>query len=269
MIKGDLIKLGVKEGDTLNLKISIRSIGKVRAEDVIIDILDIIGPRGTIVAESFVNSYHISELKRNKYSSNRYTESYAGAVANQMICWPGAVRSFHPIQKFTAIGYRADELMNHGPDDYAYEPLRVMALTGGKNLRIGDRVIGVGTTHVAIGMLGLKQNIPKEGVYYWAGRRVLFRRNWAGGCAVGFNNMLPMYIGNKGKVGNANAMLTDMKDTLSLEMALIRNDPTEFMCGKCIDCRYSWAHSTGFAKKIVLPLLRTYNRWKRIINTTA
>ena len=255
----DLKNIGVKSGDTLNLKVSMRSMGNYRAEDLIRACLKVVGERGTLVAESFVESYHISMLKEHEVISGRWTPSYAGAFANAMIFYPGSVRSTHPLQKFTAVGFRAMDLtLNHTPDSYAYDVLKVMAETGGKNLSIGSKVVGVGTTHVAIGMLGLKQVIPKEGIYYDDGK--LFMRDWAGGCAEGFGNFI--HYGNRGKIGNADSLLTDMRTTLNLELGTLKADPTYFMCGKCINCRYSWEFSTGRFKKILLPLFRTYNRLK-------
>ena len=267
----DLKNIGVKSGDTLNLKVSMRSMGNFRAEDFISSCLEVVGERGTLVVESFINSYHISTLKRQRrwyhiasYThliSTRYSLSYAGALANAMITYPKAVRSTHPIQKFTAIGFRAMDLtLDHTPDSYAYDVLKVMAETGGKNLSIGSNVVGVGTTHVAIGMLGLKQVIPKTGIYYYDGEVKLFMRDWVGGCAEGFGNF--MHHGNRGKIGNADSLLTDMRETLDIELSILKVDPTYFMCGKCIDCRYSWEFSTGRFKKILLPLFRTYNRLK-------
>ena len=248
----DLIKIGIKKGDMLNIKVSLSSIGYVEggAVAVIDALLDVVGSRGTLVAESFIGGGY----------SDRYSPSYAGAVANAMITYPGSYRSTHPIQRFTAVGYRAKELMaNHTPKSYAYDVLRVMSETGGKNLRIGDKVVGVGTTHVAIGLLGLKQDFPKNSVIYSGG---VFVRDWAGGCAEGFNNFMHLYKKREGLIGKANSMLTDMGETLQIEMTVLRRDPTYFMCGKCIDCKYSWEFSTGRFKKIMLPLLRTYNRLK-------
>jgi len=167
----DLTKLGVQKGDSLNLKISLKSIGYVEGgpATVISAIHEVIGEEGTMVAESFISSHHLSELKRKVILSEEDTPSYAGAIANAMISYPGSVKSKHPIQRFTALGARAQELMGrHTPESYAYDVLKVLSETGGKNLKIGadGKVIGVGTTHVAIGMLNLKQIIPREGIHY-------------------------------------------------------------------------------------------------------
>ncbi|MEN8157830.1 MAG: AAC(3) family N-acetyltransferase [Bacteroidota bacterium] len=273
----DLKKLGVKKGDSLNLKISLKSIGFVEGgpDAVIQAILDVVGEEGTIVGESFVNSHHLSKLKKQTILSEPDTSSYAGAIANAMIKFPGAIRSTHPIHRFSAIGARAKELMdNHTPDSYAYNVLKVLAETGGKNLKIGadGKVVGVGTTHVAIGMLQLVQDYPNEGIHYKndQGETHLFVRNWAGGCEKGFSNFVPLYkknnaFINEGLVGNAETTLSDMKKTLDIELETLRVNPGYFLCDnpKCINCRYSWEFSKGKGKKLMLPAFRAYNRLKK------
>ncbi len=259
----DIKAIGVKEGDTLNLKVSLKSMDNVKANDLIKALLEVVGPKGTLVTNSFIDAIPLSVLKKKKVISHPTSPSYAGGMANAMITYPGAYRSKHPIQKFAAVGYRAKELMyNHTPDSFAYDVLRILAETGGKNLSIGPVIPGVGTPHVAIGLLGFKQVIPKTGIHYMQGHDVtLFKRNWVGGCSVGFKKFKHEPIG-RGKIAGADSSLYDMGRTLNTELAILRRDPAYFMCGKCINCRYSWEFSTGFAKKLLLPLFRTYNRLK-------
>lgn len=273
----DLKNLGVQKGDSLNLKISLKSIGKVEggANTVIEALLDVIGEEGTIVAESFIDLHHISELRKKTILSEPDTPSYAGAIANAMIKYPGVLRSTHPIQRFTAIGARAKELMdNHTPNSYAYNVLKVLAETGGKNLKVGadGKVIGVGTTHVAIGMLNLKQSIPKDGIHYKdeVGNIRLFMRDWAGGCDKGFSNFVPLYkksnsFINVDFVGAAETTLSDMGKTLDIELKTLKDHPDYFLCDnpRCMSCRYTWAFSKGKGKKIITPMFRTYNRMKQ------
>ncbi len=272
----DLKNLGLKKGDALNLKISMKSIGYVEGGPVaVIDALrEVVGEEGTLVAESFIGDHHLSDLKKKTILSEPDTPSYAGAIANAMIKYPGAIRSTHPIQRFSAVGARAEELMkNHTPESYAYNVLKVLAETGGKNLKIGadGKVIGVGTTHVAIGMLKLKQIIPKVGIHYKTaeGETRLFVRDWAGGCDKGFSNFVPLYREHnsfikEGLVGQAESTLSDMKKTLDLELETMRVNPGYFLCDdpKCFNCRYSWEFSKGKAGKIMTPLFRTYIRYK-------
>ncbi len=272
----DLKNLGVKKGDALNLKISLKSIGQVEGgPTTVIDALrEVVGEEGTLVTESFVTAHHLSDLKKKTVLSEPDSPSYAGAIANAMIKYPGAIRSTHPIQRFSAVGARAEELMNsHTPESYAYNPLKVLAETGGKNLKIGSdgKVVGVGTTHVAIGMLQLRQIIPKVGIHYLTadGETRLFVKNWSGGCHKGFSNFVPLYkekhaFIKEGLVGQAESTFSDMKKTLDIELETLKVNPGFFLCDdpKCFNCRYSWEFSKGKAGKIMTPLFRTYVRYK-------
>ena len=262
----DIRKAGIKTGDILNLKISLKSIGWVEggAETVISAFLEVIGPEGTIVTDSFVHVKPIKYLKKHIYLTDDYTPSYAGAVANAMLRHPQVRRSKHPIQKFAIIGKYADEFAdNHTNVSYAYDVLRRMAEMGAKNIRLGEpnKVVGVGTTHVAIGLLGYQQKRTKYGVHYHKtdNSSKLFLVNWAGGCVAGFNKLLPEYrkIGAflyEGKVGQADIIVSDMKKTLEWELAEGRKNPKFFFCDNsaCIDCRLSWKFSTGNLLKVML-----------------
>jgi aminoglycoside 3-N-acetyltransferase len=263
----DLRALGVRPGDLVNAKVSLKSIGYVEGgpDTLLQALLEAVGPSGTIVTDSFLDVYPLplSEENARRLSDNS-TPSYAGALANALIRHPRVVRSSHPVQKFAAVGARAEELMSaHTPTSYAYDVLRVMAEQGGQNLKIGSdqKTVGVGTTHVAIGLSRLRQKRPRAGRAYVAdgGRVVVFERDWAGACARGFNNFLPYYrpagaILSEGRVGLAEAKITDMKRTLDIELELLRKNPSLLMCDDpaCAECRLSWEFSTGSLGGVLL-----------------
>ncbi|MCK9602142.1 MAG: AAC(3) family N-acetyltransferase [Sphaerochaeta sp.] len=255
----DLTALGIRRGDTLNLKVSMASIGYiVGGPRTLIDaLLEAVGSEGTLVAESFVRVYPLPLSEENsRHISDRYSPSYAGSLANAMIHHPGSCRSTHPVQSFTAIGRLAGILtLNHTPESYAYDILRIMAQElDARNLKIGTdaRVTGVGTTHVAIGLLGLHQNRPALGTNYYdyaTGEVKTFQLNWSGGCARGFSNFIPLYYSHgavlsEGKVGQASSKITSMKKTLEIELETLTRDKTFFFCGnpRCTSCR-SWDFS--------------------------
>ena len=248
----DLTNLRVKKGDLLNVKCSLRSIGKIEggASTLIEALLDVVGHEGTIVTDSFINVYKKNVAKKMEVSYE-LSSSYAGALANEMINHKDAVRSKHPIQKFVAIGKLAEELMlNHTKDSYAYDVLKRMTGIGGKNLKIGndDKVVGVGTTHVAIGELGLRQLRPNVGRYFInENNKEFYPINWAGICPDGLIKFIPFYdeygaIISEGKVGNANSKITDMQKALNVEIAILSKDPSFFMCGNedCLSCQLTW-----------------------------
>lgn len=259
LTKNDLLNelnnLGVKKGDLLNVKASLSSIGYIEngANTLLEALIESVGEKGTIVTDSFVYSYPFPLSNKNKYKySNKDTPSYAGALANAMINHPKNKRSNHPIQKFSAIGAMADFLtQNHNHESYAYEVLKLMSTNRGKNLKIGSdiKVVGVGTTHVAIGMLELKQKREKSAVRFKDenGEVQTFRPDWSSGCGNGFNNFIPIYdkkgaIIHKGKIGNAEAKITDMKKTLDIEIEEINKNNKSLLCDKnnCIQCQLTW-----------------------------
>jgi aminoglycoside 3-N-acetyltransferase len=271
----DLRALGVRQGDLLNAKVSLKSVGYVDggADALLQALLEAVGPSGTIVTDSFVNVYPLplSEENARKISDVK-TPSYAGALANALIRHPAAHRSTHPVQKFAAIGAQAAELMSaHVPTSYAYDVLRVMSERGARNLKIGseEKTVGVGTTHVAIGLLGFRQKRERAGINYRdaSGRIVTFERDWAGACAKGLGKFLPYYgsaggILSEGRVGHAEAKLTDMQRTLNVELEMLRRDPSFFMCDDpaCVECRLSWEFSDG---NLAAVLLHTVLRRRR------
>ena len=251
----DLRDLGVKQGDILNVKCSMRSLGKVEggAAALIEALLEAVGSEGTIVTDSFIKVYKPSVAK-NKPLADDSSPSYCGVLANEMLKHPKVVRSGHPVQKFAAIGKYAEEFCkNHTDGSYAYDILRIMALKGGKNLKIGsdEQIPGVGTTHVAIGMLRLKNRRPYLGVCYMKnGQKTFFRRDWAGMCDKSFNKFLPYYEKNgdiisRGKVGHADSMLSSMYGTLKTEYDILKKDPSFLDCGDpfCIECQLNWSFS--------------------------
>ena len=282
----DLISLGVRKGELLNVKASLKSIGYVEggADTLIEALLTVVGSEGTIITDSFVSVFSLSRVISDKnLISDDSTESYAGALANAMLRHPNVVRSQHPVQKFSAIGFRAKELMyDHDHESYAYNVLKVLTESDGRNLKIGtdEKVVGVGTTHLAIGLLKYKQKRLIRGVNFKnkMGDVTVFERNWAGGCGKGFNNFIPLYeenvaIINKGKIGLADSKITDMKMTLDIEKKKLKTDPTYFMCddSDCIDCRLSWKFSNdniisfSLRNLMKLRIKLVYKAWEVLI----
>lgn len=277
-IVNDLINLGIKKGDLLNVKVSLKSIGNVEggAKTVIEALLEVVGENGGIISDSFIKAFPISKLKNKEnpdYISRPNSSSYAGAIANAMVNHPKSFRSPHPIQKFVGIGVKTKEIvLKHDINSFPYGVLLDMTKLNGKNLRIGDesKVVGVGTTHVAICLLGYKQNRRKLGVNYIdkINNNVKnFIISWAGGCDEGFNNLLSFYRNNnafisEGTVGKSQAILSDMKKTLDLELELARSNPHFFMCDNpsCYKCRLTWEHSDNNLIKTIWYNVKHFNK---------
>jgi aminoglycoside 3-N-acetyltransferase len=257
-IISDLKRIGIKKGELLHLKVSLKSIGFIDggANTILEALLDVVGEEGTLVSDAFINVYPLPlSVEDSRNIPDDKTKSYAGAFANAMINHPQMVRSKHPIQKYASIGKMAKELMlNHTQKNGGYDALEVMANLGAKNLTIGKKVVGVGTTHVAINKMGFKRKIENYGINYLNEKGVVstFKVNWHGGCGNGFPKFIPLYhenghVINDTKIGEANGLLTNMKGTLDLEMEVLSKDPSFYFCDNkgCLDCRLNWEHSTG------------------------
>jgi len=270
----DLIDLGVKKGDLLNVKASLKSIGYLEggAPTLIEALLEAVGPKGTIVTDSFVSLHPLPYLAENPHEVvDDDTHSYAGALANAMIKHPFSMRSKHPIQKFSAIGFKALELTeNHTASSYPYGVLKTMAEQGGRNLKIGTdaKVVGVGTTHVAIGLLDYEQRRLIRGVNYLDsdGMVKIYERHWVGGCGRGFNNFISDYrdenaIVSEGQIGLAPSKITDMGMTLAIELKILKAQPEYFKCDDpgCFDCRISWKSRNNSPFLFLLKNLRSLN----------
>lgn len=278
-ITRDLRKLGVQNGDILNVKISYKSIGKIEGgiSTLINALLEAVGENGTIVTDAFVKSKMYWPWKtRAGLVVDQNTPTYAGIVAQKILEHPKSKRSPHPIQKFAAIGKDADIVLQHNVGSAPYSVLHELCKRGGKNLRIGpaDKVTGVGTTHVAIDLLGYKQNMLKSAVDYVDNGNVkTFVANWPTGCKRAFNALLPMYsdaIIGRGIVGDSEAMLTDMSKTLDMEMTLGQKNPNFVMCNDptCYKCNLTWQHSTGSLWKVIIANLKKGKK-KNIENILA
>ena len=169
-IKNDLINIGIKSGDVLHLKVSMRAIGKIEggAKSFLEILLDVVGEEGTIVSDAFIDACPLPMSKEHsKIIVNDKTPSYAGVFANAMVKHPKSYRSKHPIQKFAAIGKKAKELTeNHTDKSEGYDLIKDMIALDGKNLTIGKTVVGVGTTHIAIEKKGFKRQPINLGVNY-------------------------------------------------------------------------------------------------------
>ena len=251
----DLKSLGVMKGDILNVKASLRSIGLIEggANSLIDALIECVGQEGTIITDSFIESHSKISLSFWNNVVSNLTPSYAGALANAMIKYKSSVRSKHPIQKFCLIGKHATYLANdHTSEKSAYEVLKKIAAMGGKNLKIGSdkKVIGVGTTHVAIVESKKRQLRPYLGVRFQSKDKQIksFMINWSGACSraiyelKNIYNTKPCHILSNGYVGNAPAKLTCMATTLSLEKEYLKLNSKEFLTcsNKDCSCHYTW-----------------------------
>jgi len=282
-IYNDLIDLGLKKGMYVNLKCSYSSLGNIEGGpmSLIEIILDIIEEKGLLVTDSFVRCYKIGSNKINSNKIDQYTKSYAGLIANTILEHENCKRSHHPIQKFALIGEEADYLSaEHNKNSYAYNILKIMSEEKNSfNLKIGpeNKVLGVGTTHVATGILNIEKYETRLGVYFKNefNKYELFERNWIGICKSTLIDLNSFYRNNKSinirknNVGNTIGLLTNMNETLKEELKLFRLSNNNLRCSNlyCYDCytlKNNYKPLNFFLKSIVS--LKVKNIAKLILN---
>lgn len=131
----DLRGIGLNGGETLLLHSSLRSLGWVcgGAEAVVLALLDVLGPQGTLVVSSQTSDnsdparwkappvpeewWPIIRENTPAYDPRTSRTRSMGAIAEIVRTWPGAIRSVHPQSSFVGIGPRAEALMAEHPLD--------------------------------------------------------------------------------------------------------------------------------------------------------
>ncbi len=96
----DLRLLGIKSGDLLHAKISLRSVGWIEggAGTLLDAILEVLGPEGTLVSDAFIPMYPLPLSKDNAgIIATDQSATYAGAFCRAMVEHPSMVRSQHPV----------------------------------------------------------------------------------------------------------------------------------------------------------------------------
>jgi len=128
----DLRQLGVQDGDILLTHSSLRSLGYVigGAVTVVQALLDVVGPRGTVVVPAFTSGNcdpsrwaltRKAPVPREWWPAIREhlpafdpalsPSEEVGAISEAVRKWPGAQRSSHPQSSFAAVGADAAALM--------------------------------------------------------------------------------------------------------------------------------------------------------------
>lgn len=144
-LRADLVRLGVKPGDTVMVHAGVRSIGPVTGgvNTIVQALLDTLSPEGTLAAyvdfEPFYEDEDEIEVpvfdKRIAHAARDH-----GVLHETIRNWPGAIRSDHPDAGVAAIGARAAWITADHPLQYGYGPGSPLE----KILRLGGRVLMLG-----------------------------------------------------------------------------------------------------------------------------
>lgn len=272
-IVADLIRLGVKAGDTLFLRISYKAIGKtVGGPQTVIDaLLHVIGPEGTLIAAAFPKRQSsFCFFHRSIYEPGKCIST--GIIPTFMSMHKDACISSHPIAPFVCIGKNANLLTKmHTPDKHNFDLIaKAIDMSFPKCLRVGGRTL-VGTTHIAFSE-GLVRNRQfhwrkPEGIYYYdeSGKRKFQYQDMAFFCKKGFEKFCeqqiysnPEAVIGKGMIGQGEAILTDMRTTLTIERKWIVPNPQILLCDdpECLHCRSAYSFSDYSPSQFILQLFK-------------
>ncbi|MEL6768099.1 MAG: AAC(3) family N-acetyltransferase [Pseudomonadota bacterium] len=140
MASGTLVaalrRLGVDEGDAVMVHASLRRLGPVvgGARGLVEALIEAVGDPGHLVMPAYTRDALMPELPAGLSTEDyaHYEEAvpgfdpafsscfHLGALAETFRCWPGVVRSRHPIHSMTALGPAARRIVAHHPRDWAF-----------------------------------------------------------------------------------------------------------------------------------------------------
>ena len=242
--------LGIRPGDTVLIRASLRAIGRVRPSDFVETLFEAVGESGTIVSLAFTHgSWLRSPRLEDTYTRNSPT--YGGILPTAMLRRRDAVRSAHPIASYVAIGRDAAAIVgNHGPSSGSYDPVRAVIERRGKSVLVGcvGSSAGFTTIHVAEADLGHLRRVVMPWLtrkYYYdeAGRPVLFRYRDPGlGCSQSFWKFYGHYVRagllTASHVGDAYSISAPALECYALERQILAQDPRFAICGSpdCFMC---------------------------------
>ena len=203
-ITAELRQLGLSSGDHVLARAALGSMTNVtsnRAQMLMRALLSVVGSQGTIVALTFSNS-HLRPNKRPDQVFDRNFPSVTGGFAEAVRTWPGARRSRHPLNSFSAIGAKADEIIHgHDVNSACFAPMEKLIGLQGKMVLIGCVASspGFSTVHLAQFHLGLSYRTWMSGLggILWRdddGTVKVFRRRDIPGCSAGFSNYYSSYV---------------------------------------------------------------------------
>lgn len=261
-IAEDLLKLGVKTGDTLFLRISYKAIGKIEGGPVsfIKALESVVGNEGTIIMTAFPRK-HIRQLRwlyRNDvHSKDNIAKPATGIIPTLALTLPESRISEKLEFPFVVIGKEANYLTSHHTHEkYGYWLLQeAIEKFGCKCLRIGGEPF-LGSTHIAFDHVliekGYSQKKIMKGLYLNEnGKKIWREQPGTIFCRSGFKKYVSEIVNasliSKGKVGNGEAFITDMTKSLEKELQLFRKDITLTLCDDpdCLHCRTSFSFSNG------------------------
>ena len=258
-LKEDFRNIGIKVGDTLFLRISYKAVGEVEGGPMTFlkALHEVVGEDGTIILTAFPKR-HISQLRffhrKEIYSYENPPYSTTGIMSVMATSYPGALLSRKLEFPFVVIGKQASYLTQaHTHEKSGYWLLEeAIEKFNCKCLRVGGKEF-TGTTHIAftngLRKTGNYQKKPKYGLYLLEnGKRMWYDTENTIFCYAAFHKTKANILierKKEGRIGNGNAIITDMRETLKKEEEYITHNMSQMLCEDkdCLLCRVSFSFS--------------------------
>lgn len=240
----DLMALGVEPGMTLMVHSSLRSVGWVVGgpATVVRSVLQVLGPEGTAVMPAAtplcadpaswssprIPAEWLEDVREHlPVFDIRTTPTSMGSVPEAFRNWPGTLRSSHPLESVCARGPMAEKITSVHPLEYSEGH-------GGPFGRLYDLdsrilLLGVGfnrctALHYAESLVPTRRETKVRFPTLEGERRVWVEvRNVADDLDTHFPLIGREYLAtgspNRGRVGEAEAILVEMRDLVSFAMA--------------------------------------------------
>ena len=246
-IAADLHGIGVRKGAHVAVTLSFKAIGKVNGgPDAFIDsLLDAVGVEGTIMMNTYTQSYSLNEITSDYVFDPKKSVPYTGIVPTTILNRKDVVRSRHPTCSVAAIGKMAHYLAdNHDEKSAPFLPYSRLAQIDGTYLCIGlnDRLVAI--RHEAQRRAGLFLVPLFTGVRFknLEEETKLFIQ-LVSPCPTNLPKLVPRLRANgivkRGKIGLAESSIANAAELLEAMSTMLMKDPTLTLCDDifCLKCR--------------------------------
>lgn len=242
----DFKRIGIKEGDSVAVALSLKSIGSVQGgADTFIDaLLEAVGKEGTLMMNTHTYNFPVSEIRPDYIFDPDSTTPWTGIAPKTLLKRAGVIRSRHPVCSVVALGKHARFLTDgHNEKARPYLPYWKLAQLGGKYFCIGIGNNLVAIRHEAQYQVGIPRFL-RYGVQYkdTNGKIKLFVWEHPP-CEKNLPNLVPeidrLGLIKHGKIGYAQALLMLASDLIFQESVMLRNNPSLNQCSDilCVQCR--------------------------------
>ena len=163
-LKDDLHAIGIREGDSILLHSSYKSMGEIEGgiKTFVEAVLSVIGDKGTFIVPTLTFRDVTVENPVFDYLN---TPSCVGAISEYVRTMDGAKRSIHPTHSCAAIGYKTDYFIQGHEQDRTpvgkNSPFYKLREEGGKVLMLGCGVESNTSMHGVEEFFGTSYVLPK------------------------------------------------------------------------------------------------------------